>query len=110
MNLYLHLSFHSISVDNYINFQSELTSDKIYGFGERSHDFKLNEGLYTIWPNEPAGIKYDKGFKRAELIKFEDKIKDEDETPLPKLKEEDKKEDSEFTELTIDDFLEEFKL
>ena len=55
-------------------------------------------------------IKYDKGFKRAELIKFEDKIKDEDETPLPKLKEEDKKEDSEFTELTIDDFLEEFKL
>ena len=47
--------------ENYINFQSELTSDKIYGFGERSHDFKLNEGLYTIWPNEPAGIKYDKG-------------------------------------------------
>ena len=34
--------------DNYINFQSELTSDNIFGFGERTHEFKLGEGLYTI--------------------------------------------------------------
>ena len=47
--------------ENYINFQSELTSDKIYGFGERTHDFKLGEGLYTIWPQDPSGTKYDLG-------------------------------------------------
>ena len=47
--------------DNYINFQSELTSDNIYGFGERTHEFKLGEGLYTIWPQDPSGTKYDTG-------------------------------------------------
>ena len=47
--------------DNYINFQYKLTSDNIYGFGERTHEFKLNEGLYTIWPQDPLGTKYDNG-------------------------------------------------
>ena len=47
--------------ENYINFQYKLTSDDIYGFGERTHEFKLNEGLYTIWPKEPSGTKYDDG-------------------------------------------------
>ena len=45
--------------DNYINFQSLLTTDKIYGFGERNHEFKLNKGLYTIWPQDLAGAKPD---------------------------------------------------
>ena len=36
--------------DNFISFESFLTSDDIYGFGERIHDFKLEEGVYTIWP------------------------------------------------------------
>ena len=36
--------------DNLISFQSYLTSDDIYGFGERIHNFKLEEGVYTIWP------------------------------------------------------------
>ena len=35
--------------NNYINFESQLTTDNIYGFGERIHNFKLNKGLYTIW-------------------------------------------------------------
>ena len=47
--------------DTYINFQSKLTSDNIYGFGERTHDFKLNEGIYTIWPYDCGGTKYDDG-------------------------------------------------
>ena len=38
--------------DNYINFESYLTSDDIFGFGERIHNFKLKEGLYTIWPKD----------------------------------------------------------
>ena len=47
--------------DTYINFESKLTSDNIYGFGERTHDFKLKEGLYTIWPYDCGGTKYDDG-------------------------------------------------
>ena len=47
--------------ENFINFQFELTSDKIYGFGERTHDFTLGEGLYTIWPQDTIGTRYDLG-------------------------------------------------
>ena len=36
--------------DKLISFNTYLTSDDIYGFGERIHDFKLEEGVYTIWP------------------------------------------------------------
>ena len=46
--------------ENYINFESYLTSDDIYGFGERIHNFKLNEGLYTIWPADRRNY-YDEG-------------------------------------------------
>ena len=47
--------------DTLIIFESFLSSDNIYGFGERSHEFKLNDGIYTIWPNDTGGIKYDHG-------------------------------------------------
>ena len=46
--------------DNYINFESHLTSDDIFGFGERIHNFKLKEGLYTIWPKDQEN-NYDNG-------------------------------------------------
>ena len=45
---------------SYINFESILTSNIIYGFGERIHKFKLKEGLYTIWPTNQKN-KYDHG-------------------------------------------------
>ena len=45
--------------DTYINFESELSSDNIFGFGERTHDFKLNDGIYTIWPKDCGKTKYD---------------------------------------------------
>jgi alpha-glucosidase (family GH31 glycosyl hydrolase) len=38
--------------DTLILFESLLTSNNIYGLGERNHKFKLNDGLYTIWPND----------------------------------------------------------
>lgn len=38
--------------DTLIVFESLLTSNDIYGLGERNHKFKLNDGLYTIWPND----------------------------------------------------------
>ena len=47
--------------DTFILFKSLLTSDNIYGFGERGHDFKLNYGIYTIWPNDTGGIQQDNG-------------------------------------------------
>ena len=46
--------------NNYITFESELTTDNIYGFGERIHKFKLDEGIYTIWPTDQENI-YDDG-------------------------------------------------
>ena len=45
--------------DTYINFESKLTSNKIYGFGERTHDFQLKDGIYTIGSFDCGGTKYD---------------------------------------------------
>ena len=59
---YFNSSENFLFSDTYINFQSRLTSRKIYGFGERTHDFVLNEGIYTIWPKDCRGTKYDDGF------------------------------------------------
>ena len=47
--------------DRFINFESILTSDDIYGFGERYHNIKLGTGVYTIWPNDTGGIINDDG-------------------------------------------------
>lgn len=40
-----------------IVFESFLTSNNIYGLGERNHKFKLNDGLYTIWPNDTGNAQ-----------------------------------------------------
>ena len=32
--------------------------DNIYGFGERAHEFKLSEGLYTIWSQDQGEQSY----------------------------------------------------
>lgn len=45
--------------DTYINFEAKLTSNKIYGFGERTHDFQLKDGIYTIGSFDCGGTKYD---------------------------------------------------
>ena len=47
--------------DRFINFESILTTDKIFGFGERYHNIKLDKGIYTIWPNDTGGIFLDDG-------------------------------------------------
>ena len=47
--------------DRFINFESILTTNDIYGFGERGHELKLNDGIYTIWPNDTGGIQMDEG-------------------------------------------------
>jgi alpha-glucosidase (family GH31 glycosyl hydrolase) len=58
---YFNSSENFLFSDTYINFQTRLTSRNIYGFGERTHDFLLNEGTYTIWSNDCRGTKYDDG-------------------------------------------------
>ena len=58
---YFNSSQNFIFSDTYINFESKLTSNKIYGFGERTHDFKLNEGIYTMWSFDCSGTRYDDG-------------------------------------------------
>ncbi len=58
---YFNTSENFLFSDTYINFQSKLTSDDIYGFGERTHDFKLDEGIYTMWPFDSSGTRYDDG-------------------------------------------------
>ena len=61
------ISFYTFSsdiflyADRYINFESILTTNDIYGFGERGHELKLNDGVYTIWPNDTGGIQDDLG-------------------------------------------------
>lgn len=40
--------------ENLIVFETFLNNDDIYGFGERSRKFKLEKGIYTIWPNDTA--------------------------------------------------------
>lgn len=43
--------------DTLIVFEALLTTDYIFGFGERNAKFKLENGKYTIWPND-TGITY----------------------------------------------------
>ena len=46
--------------DTLIVFDASLTSDMLFGFGERNTNFKLNEGRYTIWPNDTTHTYRDK--------------------------------------------------
>ena len=57
---YFNTSQNFLFSDTFINFESKLTSDDIFGFGERTHEFKLNEGIYTIWTQD-IGTIYDDG-------------------------------------------------
>jgi alpha-glucosidase (family GH31 glycosyl hydrolase) len=47
--------------DLFIALNYYLTSNDIYGFGERMHDFKLGEGKFTMWPNASIGVHPDYG-------------------------------------------------
>ncbi|MCQ2818335.1 MAG: hypothetical protein MJ252_13795 [archaeon] len=52
---------HFLFTDRFITFGAQLTSDDIFGFGERYHALKLGPGKFTIWPNDTKGIKEDDG-------------------------------------------------
>ena len=47
--------------EKYLHFESFLTSNDIFGFGERFHYLNLQNGIYTIWPNDTGGVKEDFG-------------------------------------------------
>ena len=51
-------SYYSLNTNNFlftdtlIVFDSSLTTNLLFGFGERNTNFKLDYGRYTIWPND----------------------------------------------------------
>ena len=47
--------------DLFIAFAGFVTTNDIYGFGERFHELKLGDGKFTMWPNDTNGLHEDKG-------------------------------------------------
>ena len=47
--------------DNFITFAGFITTNDVFGFGERYHDLKLGDGKFTMWPNDTSGIHQDTG-------------------------------------------------
>lgn len=47
--------------DVFIGFGVYITSNDVYGFGERVHNLKLGDGKFTMWPNDTSGIYNDTG-------------------------------------------------
>ena len=47
--------------DLFIGFGGFVSTNDIYGFGERFHELNLGDGKYTMWPNDTGGIHEDKG-------------------------------------------------
>ena len=46
-------------LDDFISFDYLFPSNDIFGYGERSHDFKLEKGIYTMWPNDTGAGSID---------------------------------------------------
>ena len=49
-----------IMMDKYMQLDMVLPSRRIYGFGERSREFTLGEGTWTMWSNGQSN-PYDDG-------------------------------------------------
>jgi len=47
--------------DFFIAFGGYVSTNDIYGFGERYHELKLGDGKFTMWPNDTMGIHEDMG-------------------------------------------------
>ena len=47
--------------DFFISFAGYITTNDIYGFGERAHELKLGDGKFTMWPNASIGVHPDYG-------------------------------------------------
>ena len=47
--------------DVFIGFAGFISSNDVYGFGERFHELKLGDGKFTMWPNDTIGIQEDTG-------------------------------------------------
>ena len=47
--------------DTFLAFAGLITSNDVYGFGERYHELKLGDGKFTMWPNDTSGIHEDTG-------------------------------------------------
>ena len=50
-----------IFCDIFISFAGLVSSNDVYGFGERYHELKLGDGKFTMWPNDTTGLHEDTG-------------------------------------------------
>ena len=50
-----------VYTDVFIAFAGLVSSNDVYGFGERYHKLKLGDGKFTMWPNDTTGIHEDTG-------------------------------------------------
>ena len=51
---------HFYMTDKYIQLDLQLPSQRIYGLGERQHEFTIGEGTWTMWAND-GEANYDSG-------------------------------------------------
>jgi alpha-glucosidase (family GH31 glycosyl hydrolase) len=51
---------HFLMTDKYIQLDLQLPSQRIYGLGERQHEFTIGEGTWTMWANDDVA-GYDSG-------------------------------------------------
>ena len=42
--------------DTFIGFGAFISTNDVYGFGERNHELNLGNGKFTLWPNDTGGI------------------------------------------------------
>ena len=47
--------------DLFIAFGGYITTNDVYGFGERAHELNLGDGKFTMWPNDTGGLHEDQG-------------------------------------------------
>lgn len=55
-----------VFMDKFIQVDFLLPSQRIYGFGERMHDFQLSEGTFTMWASGRNQV-YDDAYGRKGL-------------------------------------------
>ena len=60
-NVFIHTNHSTlVFLDKFIQMDFKLPSQRIYGFGERTRQFDLGEGTWTMWANGRDNI-YDDG-------------------------------------------------
>ena len=61
-NVYVHTnSSDFVMSDKFMQLDLQVPTQRIYGFGERTREFTLGEGTWTMWANGRSAAQYDDG-------------------------------------------------